>query len=204
MIELAYVALQRGPTTRIQIESTDEEYLHYPDLQFKERYTKMRKENQQYKGYLNISSIENNQVVALDAASLAASFKDDNSHYLSMKDMSSSRNKISSDLLKRKNTDTLHYHQDKVLIPRIDQKDEIDFRCKYMLSPGCSGHKRFFSFSGFDPTPLLQPERVSKSMRPGKSYPNHLYMMFLSDSKTRESSEHGSLKEEIELLKSQN
>ena len=152
---------------------------------------------------MNMSGTRNDQEIALDAVSLATSFKNDNSHYLSMKDMSSSQNQISSDGLKRKETDTLHYHPDNGLIPRSFQKDEIDFRSRYMLSPGSSGHKRFFSFSGFDPTPLLQPERVSKSMKPGKSYPNHLYMMFLSDSKTGESSEHGSLKDEIQLLKSQ-
>ena len=41
--------MQRGPTTHIQIESTDVESLHYPDLQFKERYTQIRKENKHYK-----------------------------------------------------------------------------------------------------------------------------------------------------------
>ena len=185
------------------MESTEEEALHYPDLQFEERYTNMRKGNKQYKEYKNMSAIKNNQVVTLDAASLTASFKNDESHYLSMKDMSSSRNKISSNAVERKKTNPLFYRPENEEIPRTDQAVEIVLRSNYMLSPGSSEHKRFFSFSGLDPTPLLEPERVTTGMRPGKSYPNNLYMMFRSDSETVDSSKHGSLKEEIQLLKSQ-
>jgi hypothetical protein len=160
----------------------------------------MRKENQQYRENNNMSAIKTQQEVDVDTASVAASFKNGNSHYLSVKDMSSSRIQICSDVAKRKTTQPFHHDFGNA---STDQNNETDFRSKFVLSPGSSGHKRFFSFSGFDPTPPLQPERFSTSMKSGKSYPNHLYMMFLSDSKTHGSSERGSLKEEIQMLKTQ-
>ena len=46
------------------------------------------------------------------------------------------------------------------------------------LSPGCTGHKRFISYGGEDPTSPLQPEKSSTSLIPAKSYPNPSYMMF--------------------------
>jgi hypothetical protein len=152
--------LRRAPEKIVvDIETADEESLHYADLQFEERFEDMKAKNRKYHEE-KINETTQNSQIALNAGSLTAAFNNDKVDYLSL------QNLISSDKPATLSFPVSNHPLSPGYIP---------------LSPGCIGHKRFKSYGGEDPTSPLQPERNSTILMPAKSYPNPSYMMFPTD-----------------------
>ena len=194
-IEHAYDQLRQTPTTTIQVEYVGEEKLDYADLQFEERYLDMKSKNRKYQENIKSDQTIVKQQVVVDAKSLTASFTNDTERYLSVQNMSSSHNPVSSNIPWYVNA-TMNEKSKSI-------EDGIIVKNYHLLSPPGSGsHKRCVSYGGEDPTPPLQPELLSPRLVPAKSYPNPAYMMFLTDLNKNKSDRDESLKEELKRLKS--
>ena len=168
-IETAYRHLRQTPTSMAQIESVEEENLQYADLQFEERYLEMKVKNRNYQENKTTRVRNERQQVVLDSASLTASFNNDAGRYLSIQNMSAS-NIAPKTTTRQDSTQSL-------LEERRNSMSRLGGPSNHLLSPGCIGNKRFFSYGGEDPTPLLQPKRLSTGLMPAQSYPNPSYMM---------------------------
>ena len=170
VIETDYALLRRAPKSSTESAPIGKEELHYADLQFEQRYLEMRVKNQDLRETKNLQIEE---TVVLDGRSLTASFKNEALRYVSLSDMTSSKNpdpKVTIETHPSFNKETESTENEAVLrTPR------------HSLSPASYGHKRFFSYGGEDSTPTLQPERLKTNpLLPAKSYPNPTYMMFPS------------------------
>ena len=169
-IETDYALLGRASKTSTETASSGAEELQYADLEFEQRYLEMRIRNQDLRETKNLQIEE---TVNLDARSLTASFKNEALRYISLSDMTSSKNPIIS-----VTTET----QPSLIKQTESTENEVVLRApRRLLSPGSSEYKRFFSYGGEDPTPELQPERLKTNpLLPARSYPNPTYMTFPS------------------------
>ena len=173
-IEHAYGQLRQTPTTTIQVEYVGEEKLDYADIQFEERYLDMKSKNRTYQENIKTDQTTAKEKVVVDTKTLKTSFANDTRRYLSVQNMSSSHNPVSSNIPWHLNT-TLNEKSKSI-------QDGIDVKNYPLLStPGIGSHKRCVSYGGEDPTAPLQPELLSPRLVPAKSYPNPAYMMFLTE-----------------------
>ena len=198
IIEVAHQQLCQVETTTSQIETGDEDNLHYADVHFEERYLDMKAKNRKYQED-QIIGTNNTPDIVLDGQSLTASFKNKTERDASSPNMRPSINHLS--LLK------IPGFQKNLLDDQTDLIDGTNIGNYQSLSPGSTGHKRFFSYGGEDLTLPLQPEKLitSNPIISSQSHPNPTYMMFLDDmKKTEPASGTEQWKEEIKCLKSLN
>lgn len=178
VISEEYAKLRRTPTTFSQDEQLHQyatihkKELQYADLDLENKYLEMRIKNREHQEKQTNSSME--KEVVLDGKSLTASFKNEEPRYLSLHDVTSSANQLPALTVEKRQS---------ISQQRSNTEDAALLRTPiYSLSPGSNGLKRFFSYSGEDPTLPLQPEQLTLiPMTPAKSYPNPAYNLFLSN-----------------------
>ena len=179
VISLDYKQLRRSPASATQKESNEREEIQYADLALEHKYLEMRIKNREY--LEDQTKSPRNQEVFLDEMSLTASYRNEEPRYLSLHDVTSSANPLPS-------SGNDHYRSSLSKL-RSNTEDEIILRTPICsLSPGSHGLKRFFSYSGDDPTLPLEPEQSSLipiSLKT-KSFPNPAYNVFLSNFNSNE------------------
>ena len=179
LISQDYKQLRRSPASSTQKESDEREEIQYADLNLEHKYLEMRIKNREYQEDQTKNS--KNKEIVLNEMSLAASYRNEKPRYLSLHDVTSST--------KPPPSSAIDHYRSSLTKPRSNTEDEAILRTPiYSLSPGSTGLKRFFSYSGEDSTLPLEPEQSSLipiSLKT-KSYPNPAYNVFLSNFNSNE------------------
>ena len=172
-IEVAYHQLRRPQTTIAQVETCEDEILHYADIQHESRYLDMKAKNRKYQDE-QMTNIDEDSDIDLNIQSFTISFKKDVAQESLIENMRSPVNHLSVSKDSGLQKQTIDDHTNLLDVPNTGYR--------LSLSPGSTEHKRFFSYGGED-LPLINPAGSLSKQQFGctKSHPNPTYMMFLDD-----------------------
>ena len=173
-IQLGHNKLRAVSNTSLETVSTTNTELDYADLQFGEMYLDMRRRNCQYQKQNEKPTIETKQF-CLESVSMTPRVGIETGQHHTSEEMILPNTSIRFSELECKSISQEYQ------ICTIDEKAAPKYQ---LISPGVIDQKRPVSFSGVDPTSLLQTEVTSRQLVPSKSYPcyqNPSYMMLMTE-----------------------